>query len=186
MPKLPSKEPFSPFGEYSPKESMRRARKFMATKGNLRPLKDNDFKSGNLLFLKYSAKDKTRIYDKNPLIMVLVHNSKHTLGLNFHWLPYNMRIELIRLIYSLNYSNVKNRKPLKFSYDDLRAFLKKRGYAPCIRKYINKGQNGVGFSKIGYKVPNSQLLGFARLNMMIFTGGLSTQQVYALAKNKKI
>ena len=170
-----------PFEQYSPKESILKAKQFMSKKGSFKAIKTDDFKSGNLLFLKYNAKDKTKIYDKNPLIMVLYRNGSHTLGLNFHWLPFIMRIELIRLIFSVNVSRVKNRKPLKFDYPSIRSFLKKRGYSPCIRKYINKR-----FSKTGYKVPNSQLLGFARLNMMMFTGGIPTEQVYAMVRNKKI
>lgn len=174
MPKLP-------FEQYTPKESMERARKFMKTKGNLKAITADDFKPGNLLFLKYNAKDKSKVYDRNPLVMIMYRKGRHTLGLNFHWLPFIMRVELIRLIFSRNVSRVKNRKPIVFNYGELKGFLKKRGYAPCIRKYIN-----ARFSKTGYKVPNSQLLGFARLNMMMFTGGMSTEEVYAKACKKQL
>jgi len=178
MTKLPNLKEIT---QYTPKESMERARKFMRTVGNKKQLKPIDFKVGNFLFLKYNAKDKTKVYDKNPLIMVLRRNTQHTLGLNFHWIPYVKRIELIHFIFSLNVTRVKNRKPLVFTYPQLKEFLKKRGYSPCIRLYINKR-----LSRNGFKVPNTQLLGFSRLNMMIFNNGKSAEEVYAMAVNKKI
>ena len=165
--------------QLSPRDSMKFARQYM--KKNLRAFKREDFALGRLLFLKYNAKDKTKVYEKNPLILVLMRNSRHTLGLNFHWVPYNMRIELVNFILKLNESRVNNYKRLKFPYPVLKKFLKKRGFVPCVRKYINQR-----FSRSGVVIPNTRLLGFARLNMMIFSNGLTAEQAYRLAIRKQI
>jgi hypothetical protein len=65
--------------------------------------------------------------------MVLKSNKSHMLGLNFHWLPMPLRVLLIKKIIRLNKQNIKNKVPLEFSYRTLKPFLKKLGYAPCIR-----------------------------------------------------
>ena len=63
----------------------------------------------------------------------------------------------------------------------LKAFLKKRGYAPCIRLYINKR-----FTFNGCIIPSTNLLAAAKLNTATFTKGVSAETMYNLARQRKI
>lgn len=141
-------------------------------------LSSRHFKPGNLILTSYNAKHKEFKYDKIPLALVLVRGQKYSLVLNFHWLPVNMRINLIYIILKMNKRNIQQNKPLEFSYKDLKPLLKKFNYAPCIRKYIN-GRMG----KTGIVIPPDRLIEVARLQTEVFTGGkYSSTQLYSMAK----
>jgi len=116
--------------------------------------------------MKYDAKDADKTFDKTPLMMVLKRNGSHTLGLNFHWAPMSMRINLIKIIIQLNAKNIQNNKPLEFNYKQIRPLLKQFGYAPIIRKYINRR-----ISSIGVVLPPERLMEAARLRTESFTNG---------------
>jgi hypothetical protein len=138
---------------------------------------------GNLLFYFYDAKDKEQTYDKTPLVLVLRRSKGYTLGLNFHWLPMPLRILLVKKILSMNKKNIKNNKPLDFNYKDLKPFLKKLGYAPCIRLYITSR-----ISSKGVLIPSSSLMEATKIKSETFTKGkYSAEQLYkkALKGNKK-
>lgn len=142
-------------------------------------LTKKDLIPGNTIFFAYNAKYKDEIYDKTPVSLILRRNKTHTLGLAFHWIPYNMRLSLIKYIMRVNKENIKKGKPLDFSYKDLKPRLKSLGYAPCIRLYINKrmSRNGV--------VISPDRLFIARLRTETFTGGRYTaDQLYKKAVNK--
>jgi len=139
-----------------------------------------DFKPGNLIFTRYNAKDKTRVFDKTPLALVLRRNSHHTLVLNFHWLPMNMRINLVKVIIKMNAQNIKNNKRLEFDYRQLKPLLKRYGYAPVIRLYINSR-----IGSLGVVIPPERLLEVAKLKTETFTGGVSANKMYANAKKYK-
>ena len=67
-----------------------------------------DFKVGNVIFMRYHAKCKERQFDKTPLMMVLRVSRRYTLGLNFHWIPFSMRMWLVRYIIKENKENIRN------------------------------------------------------------------------------
>lgn len=163
--------------EYSRKETSRILRGL--EKKSIKRLNSRDFNPGRLLLLTYRAVDKTKRYDPRPLIMVMRRTAKHTLGLNFHWLPFKKRLLLIDIILKANKSNIKKRKPLEFDYTRLKPLLKKFGYAPVIRKYINSE-----FAPFGFKVPNGQLLEFARYKTEAFTGGIPAEALYHRATRR--
>lgn len=143
-----------------------------------RKLEGKDLKPGHLIFTYYDAKYKENTYDKTPLVLILRRNATHTLGLNFHWVPYSMRINLAKFIIEKNAANIRQRKPLKFSYADLKPMLKSLGYAPCIRLYINSR-----FANTGVVLPSHQLMEVARLKAETFTSGkYSAYQLYAMAR----
>lgn len=164
--------------ELSVDETKKEARALLKKVKKLGP---KDFKPGNVVFGKYNAKYKNLIYDKTPLTMVLKISPGHILGLNFHWLPYAFRIFLVKKILEMNMKNIKANKPLEFSYKQLKPFLKRFGYMPCIRCYI-AGR----WRRSGVSVPPENLLGMARLNMELFNGGLSAEVVYKLARAGKL
>jgi len=164
--------------ELSNSESLIQVKKLLTTRRNM---SRRDFIPGNLIFTSYDAKDKKQTYDKTPLILILRRSTKYTLGLNFHWLPMNMRLTLIKLIISQNKLNIKNNKPMKFSYHDLRPHLKSLGYAPVIRLYINKRM-----SKIGVVIPPDRLIEVARLKTETFTNGrYSAQEMLNMARKTR-
>lgn len=141
---------------------------------------DKDLKPGHLIFTLYDAKDKTQTYDRTPLVLILKRTKRHTLGLNFHWIPFSMRVNLIKHILKMNEANIRQRKPLKFSYIELKPMLKSLGYAPCIRLYINKR-----FSKQGVVLPSYRLMEVARLKTETFTKGkYSAAQMYQMARKR--
>jgi len=120
---------------------------------------------GRIIMFKYDAKDKTVVYDKTPLVFVLKASKRRMLGLNFHWLPFNKRIEFVRYIMKTNKRNIKNNVPLVFNYNSARAFLKKGKYYPVIRMYIR--------TRIGSKgvlIPDDNFLHISRTK----TGTFST------------
>lgn len=139
-------------------------------------LSSKHYKPGNLLFTSYNAKHKDLVYDKTPLALILVRGKKYSLVLNFHWIPLRMRLKLIDIILKMNKYNIANKKPLEFSYGDLKPLLKRLGYAPCIRKYIN-----VRMGRQGVVIPPERLREVAQLRTANFTNGLSAEVIYKQA-----
>lgn len=161
--------------ELSPKDSVEAVKELLKKR---RRLEGKDLKPGHLIFTYYDAKYKENTYDKTPLVLILRRNATHTLGLNFHWIPYSMRINLVKFIIEQNAANIRQRKPLKFSYQQLKPMLKSLGYAPCIRLYIN-GR----FAPTGVVLPSHKLMEVARLKAETFTQGkYSAYQLYAMAR----
>jgi hypothetical protein len=162
--------------EFSVKESNKYVRELLKEK---RKLTKRDMIAGNIIFFRYNAKFKEFVYDTTPFVLILRSNKTHTLGLNFHWIPYSLRIGLIRHIMKLNKVNIKNNKPLEFSYQQLKPRLKGLRYAPCIRLYINRR-----ISSIGVVVSPDRLF-IARLRTESFTAGKYTaNQLFLMALKK--
>lgn len=136
---------------------------------------------GDLFFGVYDAKNKEEVYNKRPFVMLLKQNKSHMLGIAFSWAPLPLRIILIKKILQVNAKNIKNNKPLEFSYKDLKGFIKKIGFAPIIRLYIKKRMSS---SVVLIKPEN--LIQAARLNTAVFTNGVSAEKLYkkAIAGNK--
>lgn len=91
-----------------------------------------NFKPGSLITFRYDALDKTKQFDKNPLVVSLglsKQNNKHFLGLNLHWMPENQRVLLASLILEM-----LEKKP-KLVYDDIKPLIKKFEKSPILRRY---------------------------------------------------
>lgn len=119
------------------------------------PRKQIDNKSirtGTMIIYRYSAKDKTMIYDKTPCNIVLWRTKTHTLCVALHWAPLGLREKIIDYIYSFNKSNITENKPLEITYKQMKPFLKKAGGIPIIRLYINSRM-----SKHGVIVPSDKM-----------------------------
>lgn len=135
---------------------------------------------GNIIFTSYNAKDKSQTYDKTPLALILKRGSKHSLVLNFHWLPISKRMYLINIILEQNKQNIKNGKPLNFDYQSLKPLLKSIHYAPCVRRYINSRMG-----RVGVPIPPSDLVHVAKMKAETFTEGrYSAAQLYQMAKKR--
>lgn len=164
--------------ELSKKDSNEKVKDLLKQRINLQAR--YHLKPGNIVLTSYNAKFKEFTYDKTPLVLVLKRGRKYTLGLNFHWLPVTMRMYLVNHILKINKENIKNNKPLDFSYADLKPMLKKLGYAPCIRKYIN-----ARMGKQGVVIPPERLTEVARVKTESFTNGrYSANQLFQMAKNR--
>jgi len=163
--------------ELTPAQSFKQVKELLKER---KRMTGHDLVPGNLIFTFYDAKDKSRTYDRTPLILILRINNRHLLGLNFHWVPLSMRINLIKMIISMNENNIKKNKPLQFNYEDLRPRLKSFGYAPVIRRYINSR-----ISKTGVVIPPERLMEVARLKTETFTHGrYSASQLLAMARKR--
>lgn len=164
--------------ELTPAESMAKVKDLLKER---KKMTKKDVIPGNLIFTFYDAKDKIQTYDRTPLVLILRRNGRHTLGLNFHWIPLSMRLNLVKVIIGLNEKNIKDGKPLEFDYSKLRPMLKKFGYAPCVRLYINKR-----ISSTGVVIPPARLLEVARLKTETFTKGkYSAAQMFAMARKAR-
>ena len=152
-------------------------------KNNKKTLTSDDFRPGKILSFSYDAKDKSQKYDKTPLVLVLRRNKSHPLAINFHWAPVPMRVMLINIILKTNKGNIKKDRELNFGYKALKPLLKKLGFAPIIRLYINSR-----ISSKGVVVPNSEFMNAAKMKSESFTGGKeSAEKLYskAVKRSKK-
>lgn len=121
-------------------------------------------KPGKCMFFKYDAKDKKHTFDKYPLVLVLKTSSSYMLGLNFHWCEAHAKIRLIERILSMNTdSKGRVRNPLKFTYEDLKPLLKKKGYRLCLRLYIKKR-----LKSNAIMIESKNLLDIARMRLTKF------------------
>lgn len=152
-------------------------------KENKKKLTLKDFQSGKILMLAYDAKDKSQTYDKTPLVMILKRNKSHTLAVNLHWAPVPLRIILVKFILDKNKNNIKNGKPLEMDFATLKPVLKKIGFSPVIRLYINKR-----IASTGVIIPDDQFMNAAKLKTETFTQGKANAETLykkALIANKK-
>ena len=165
--------------EISIKDSINLVKTMLKDKSKQKKL--NSLVPGDLFFGVYDAKNKLNVYDKRPFVLILRKSNSYILGINFSWAPLPLRVILVKKILMMNKSNIKNNKPLEFSYKDLKGFIKKIGFAPIIRLYIKKRMSS---SVVLIKPEN--LMQAARLNTAVFTNGVSAEKLYkkAIAGNK--
>lgn len=159
-------------------EAEREAAKLFKTllQNSLQQFKAGDVIPGHMLFYRYDAKDKDKVYDKTPLVLVLRRSKGYVLGLNLHWTPVPLRITLLKVILKMNKSNIVNGLPLQFSYDTVKPFINKLNLGPVIRLYIFNR-----ISRRGLVVPTTMWLQAAKLRAESFTGGFSADQLYSQA-----
>ena len=163
------------------KESMDLMKKL--AKSNKVRLTNKHFKPGAIISFGYNAKNQLDTFDKTPLAFILMRGKTHTLAINFHWAPIPMRVVLAKAIIMANKNNIKNKLPLVFDYKKLKPLLRKIGFAPVIRLYINKR-----ITAGGVIIPDEHILNAARLKTETFTQGrVDAETLYkiALRKNKK-
>lgn len=123
----------TPVRQLSKTASRKKVRELIAQK---KALASTDLRPGNILFTAYNAKDKSLPFDRTPLFLILRSSKSYVLGLNFHWIPYTMRVWLVQYIIRQNKQNIRHERKLDFSYRKLKGLLKKLKYSPCIRLYI--------------------------------------------------
>ena len=94
---------------------------------------------GRMLFYNYlpKGKDKLPYYDIYPLIFPIKLYPDGFLGINFHYLPLNLRASLMDALYTLvNDKNINEKTRLKISYEILRDAGRFAAFKPCIKRYL--------------------------------------------------
>ncbi|EPY7847966.1 hypothetical protein ACXG0S_001931 [Campylobacter coli] len=138
-------------------------------------------KPGNLVIFKYNPKDTSVKYDRTPLCLVLRKSKSYTLGINFHWCPIPMRKMLLNAIFQLNKKNIKENKPLDIDWHRIKPMLKKFGFFPIIRLYINSR-----IYRRAVKIPNENMKQIIETKTETFIG-VSAEALYKKAlKDSKV
>lgn len=165
--------------ELTPKESIEMLKNML--KKDKVPIQKH-IKPGALITFVYDAKDKNNIYDRTPFVMVLSYTSKYMLGVNFHWMPIQKRQILVQYILHKNKKHIREKKPIKMKYRELRAAVKSIGAFPVVRLYIRRRM-----STTGVRVPDELLMQASKMKTETFTGGrTNSTTLWTRAKQKAL
>lgn len=143
-----------------------------------RVVKGADFKTGQIIMFNYNAKYDKNPYDATPMAMILERGPKHTLALNWNWIPPKLRKKMMDLILKKNKKNIEKGLPLDFDYGDVKTILMRAG-APALRKYINSR-----ISKKGVIIPHVYYPKVVNLRSEHFIG-ISAEDAWKLSIQKK-
>lgn len=94
---------------------------------------------GKMYHFWYDAKHKETLpyWDKFPLIFPVEPQKKGFLGLNLHYLPPPLRINLMEALYNLEMTGkYDQRAKLAISYSILQSAVGSDLYKPCIKSYL--------------------------------------------------
>ena len=148
-------------------------------KTQVKSFKKQDFNNGNMMSFSYNAKDKTKAWDKNPLVLILKSSKSYMLGLNFHWVPKKIRYVLLSYIFKLNVKNIKEGKPLEVNYKQIKNLIIKLKLVAVVRLYIVNR-----ISKKGIIIPQKYMRKAIDLPSENFIG-ITAEQAYSLMVKKK-
>lgn len=143
-----------------------------------RAIKGKDFETGQIIMFSYRAKYDQNPYDAAPMAMILERGPKHTLALNWNWVPPKLRKKMMALIMKKNKKNIEKGLPLDFDYGDVKRILMTAG-APALRKYINKR-----ISTKGVIIPHEYYTKVVNLRSEHFIG-ISAEDAWKLSVMKK-
>lgn len=97
-------------------------------------------KPGNLYMFLYDAKNKETLpyWDMFPLVFPYEKTKNGFMGLNMHYLPYQMRVQLLdRLMQFANNKRMDETTRLKYSWSLIGGVSKFKAAEPCIKQYLN-------------------------------------------------
>lgn len=113
--------------------------------------KTNTPEIGKLYFFLYDAKTKEDLpyWDAFPLVFPIKMYKNGFLGINLHYLDYQMRSQLMAALFTLiDNPNLTEDSKLKISYSILNRAKKYKFFRPCIKRYL------VGHFRSGfYRIP---------------------------------
>lgn len=95
---------------------------------------------GEMYMFFYSAKHKETLpyWDKFPLVLPFATAKGGFLGLNLHYLQYDLRIQLLdRLMSFRTNDTMDTRTKLKFSWATIDGMSKYAAAGPCVKHYLN-------------------------------------------------
>lgn len=94
---------------------------------------------GNMYMFAYDPKGKDTLpyYDKFPLVLPYKKTQDGFIGLNLHYLPYQLRLVLLdRLLVFKNNSRMDETTRIKYSWGIVDGVSKFAAAEPCIRQYL--------------------------------------------------
>lgn len=94
---------------------------------------------GNMYMFFYDAKHKDTLpyWDRFPLVFPYKKTEDGFMGLNMHYLPYQLRFQLLdRLSYFKNNTRWDETTKLKYSWDLINGVSKYKAAEPCIKRYL--------------------------------------------------
>lgn len=95
--------------------------------------------AGKMYFFYYDPKLKVQLpyYDKFPLVLPIEMYSDGFLGINFHYLPINLRVVLLDKLYDLtNNDKFDNSTRIQASYQILASASRYKEFRPCLKRYL--------------------------------------------------
>lgn len=111
-----------------------------ALQGDARKLKTT-FDLGSMYFFMYEAKhaDKLPYYDMFPLVLPFSVTKNGFVGLNLHYLPYDLRIRLLSKLQEFRTSNALTpQTKIRFQWDLLQAVARGKGTKACVKQYLGE------------------------------------------------
>ena len=118
------------------------------------------FQPGKIYVFKYFPKYAKELpwFDQNPVVLAIEQVNNNDLGINLNLLPVPYKEKLLDELFTrMNIKadkesgiNVLKEKPLRITYEGIKAYLEKDGYEFALRQYIpsrKKDQAVVSYSK---------------------------------------
>lgn len=100
---------------------------------------ENQFRIGNMYTFIYDPKHKSSLpyYDRMPLIFPINRAKGGFLGINFHYLPLQLRAKLMDALYdTVTNDRYDESTKLNISYKTLAGVAKYRYFAPTVKHYL--------------------------------------------------
>lgn len=95
---------------------------------------------GNLYMFFYSAKHKETLpyWDTFPMVFPFAKTDDGFIGLNMHYLPYQLRVVLLdRLMQFSNNKNMDKTTKIRYSWNLISGVSKFKAAQPCVKRYLN-------------------------------------------------
>ena len=95
---------------------------------------------GHLYMFFYDAKNKETLqyWDRFPLVFPFAKTKDGFMGLNMHYLPYQLRVQLLnRLMHFANNDKLDETTKLKYSWQLISTVAKYKPAMPCVKQYLN-------------------------------------------------
>jgi hypothetical protein len=131
---------------------------------------------GHLYMFVYDPKLKKELpyYDRFPLVFPYARTPDGFMGLNMHYLPYGLRIQLLDnlLIFRSN-KRMDEMTRLKYSWQVIDGVSRFAGAKPCIKQYL------IGHVRTQFRKVDSEDWGTAMLLPVERFVGASKQEVWA-------
>ncbi|CAB4168152.1 DNA end protector protein [uncultured Caudovirales phage] len=95
---------------------------------------------GNMYMFFYDAKHKDTLpyWDRFPLLLPFDKTATGFMGLNLHYLPYMLRVQLLnKLLQFKNNSKMDETTKLRYSWATISGSSKFAAAKPCVKQYLN-------------------------------------------------
>ena len=100
--------------------------------------REKEIQLGHMYFMNYDPKLKNTLkyYDRFPLVIPIEAWQRGFIGMNFHYLPYDLREALMKkLITRINLKEDTQRSYIDITYNDVKPFVRYKEVKPTIHKY---------------------------------------------------